>query len=57
MAAMPTYSRSIQEKPLCVPSAVFPHTIWIYCRGTKRNITDLLYFNFNFDKIVIKEKL
>ena len=25
--ATPTYGRSTQEKPLCVPSAVFPHTI------------------------------
>ena len=41
MAATPTYSRSTQEKPLCVPSAVFPHTIWIHCRGTKRNITEV----------------
>ena len=57
MAVMPTYGRSTQEKPLYMPSAVFPHTIWIHCRGTKRNITDLLYFNFNFDKIVNKEKL
>ena len=40
---MPTYGRSTQEKPLCVPSAVFPHTIWIHCRGTKRNITDWFY--------------
>ena len=39
MAATPTYSRSKQEKPLCAP-AVFPHTIWIHCRGTKRNTTD-----------------
>ena len=42
MAVMPTYSRSTQEKPLCVPSAVFPHTIWIHCRGTKRNTIDLI---------------
>ena len=40
MGATSTYSRSTQEKPLCVPSAIFPHTIWIHCRGTKRNTTD-----------------
>ena len=40
MVATPTYGRSTQEKPLCVPSAVFPNTIWIHCRGMKRNIAD-----------------
>ena len=56
MIATPTYGRSTQEKPLCVPSAVFPHTIWIHCRGTKRNTTDWFNFNFRFDNIVNKEK-
>ena len=41
--ATSTYSTSAKEKPLCVPSAVFPHTIWIHCRGTKRNTTDWFY--------------
>ena len=56
-AATPTYGRSTQEKPLCVPSAVFPHTIWIHCRGTKRNTIDLFYFNLSFDNIVNKEQV
>ena len=42
MAVTPTYGRSTQEKPLCMPSAVFPHTIWIHCRGMKRNTIDLI---------------
>ena len=42
MVVTPTYGRSTQEKPLCVPSAVFPHTIWIHCRGMKRNTIDLI---------------
>ena len=35
------HSHKAQEKPLCVPFAVFLHTIWIHCRGMKRNITEL----------------
>ena len=43
-------------KALVCDLCSFPHTIWIHCRGTKRNTTDWFYFNFRFENTVNKEK-